>query len=286
MLPRRIEQVPRDRLREVAVRLLDQQAIPEIEHVAVERQLVAVAEPRSAACRLPDQVERDVGEAEVDLERPARGRTIRPAAGRASAHRRRGAADSRSSAGSSARRPQARRMRPRRSLRSARRSAAATAIRCASPRPGCRRRSGGGRSCSPPARTARPACSGSDATISADGTTHRLTPSSAACRYRARGGARAPRQEHERCQRGDAKGRPWHGRKPPRAASHHSRRLPRAALGFMRGRRLAHPGAILPRVAPRLSCAPWRPGPRRGRPRRIRPSRPRRSRSRPCPRST
>src|SRR4029450_10979177 len=45
-------------------------------------------------------------------------------------------------------------------------------------------------------------------------------PLVAGCRCPARGGARAPCQEHERCQRGDAPGRPWHGRKPPRAASH------------------------------------------------------------------
>ena len=43
VLPGRVEQVPRDGLREVAIGLLDQQAIPEIEHVAVEGELVAVA---------------------------------------------------------------------------------------------------------------------------------------------------------------------------------------------------------------------------------------------------
>src|SRR5437763_736379 len=36
MLPCRVEQVPRNRLREIAVGLLDEQAVAEVEHVAVE----------------------------------------------------------------------------------------------------------------------------------------------------------------------------------------------------------------------------------------------------------
>src|SRR6478735_1893794 len=126
------------------------------------------------------------------------------------------------------------------------------AIRCASPRPGCRRRSGAGRSCFPPARTAHPLRQGRlrrcRQTARPTGSRLRVV----ACRCRARAGARAPRQEHEHCQRDDAQGRPWHGRKPPRAASHHSRRLPLATLGFMRLGGFANPGAILPGVTASL----------------------------------
>ena len=43
VLPGRVKQLPGDGLREVAIGLLDQQAILEVEHVAVERELVAVA---------------------------------------------------------------------------------------------------------------------------------------------------------------------------------------------------------------------------------------------------
>ena len=68
MLPGRVEQVPRDRLGEVAIGLLDQQAIAEIEHVAVEGELVAVARLVQQQRRLADQVEREVGETDVDLE--------------------------------------------------------------------------------------------------------------------------------------------------------------------------------------------------------------------------
>ncbi len=68
MLPGRVEQVPCNRLREIAVRLLDQKTVLEIEHVAVKRELVAVASFAQEQRRLPDQVERQVGEADVDLE--------------------------------------------------------------------------------------------------------------------------------------------------------------------------------------------------------------------------
>ena len=64
-----IEQMPSDRLREVAVGLLDQQAVAEIEHVAVEGELVSVARLAEQQGRLANQVEREVGEAEIDLER-------------------------------------------------------------------------------------------------------------------------------------------------------------------------------------------------------------------------
>ena len=60
--------MPRHRPREVAVGLLDQQAIAEIEHVAVESQLVAVARLFEQMRRLPDQVERQVRKAEIDLQ--------------------------------------------------------------------------------------------------------------------------------------------------------------------------------------------------------------------------
>src|SRR4029079_15300122 len=141
---------------------------------------------------------------------------------------------------------------PRRKRYSVRGSTATVAIRCASPRPGCRRKWGGGRSCSPPARTVHPPDQGRSprSPPMARPTGSRLR--GAACTCRARGRARAPRQEHERCQRGDAKARPCCGRKLPRAASHCSSPLPFATLRFMCGCCLAHPGAIVPGLAPRL----------------------------------
>src|ERR1041385_7057235 len=141
---------------------------------------------------------------------------------------------------------------PRRSRYSVRGSTATVAIRCASPRPGCRRKSGGGKSCSPPARTVHPPDQGrsprSPPTARPTGSPLR----GAACTCRARGRARAPRQEHERCQHGDAKARPCCERKLPRAASHCSCRLSLPTFRFMRFRRLAHPGAILPGLAASL----------------------------------
>src|SRR5438874_13709521 len=68
MLPRRIKQVPRNRLREIAVGLLDKTAILEVEHVAMERQLIRVSGFAEQVSRLADQVEREVGEADVDLK--------------------------------------------------------------------------------------------------------------------------------------------------------------------------------------------------------------------------
>ena len=71
VLPGRIEQVPRDRLGEVAVRLLDQQAIAEVEHVPVKRELIAITGFAEQQSRLADQVQRKVGETDVHLEHRA-----------------------------------------------------------------------------------------------------------------------------------------------------------------------------------------------------------------------
>src|SRR5205814_2516175 len=68
VLPGRVKQVPRDGLSEVAVGLLDQQAVAEIEYVAVEREPVAVAGLIEQQSRLADLVEREVGKTDVDLE--------------------------------------------------------------------------------------------------------------------------------------------------------------------------------------------------------------------------
>ena len=75
LLPGREQELPRHGLREIAVGLLDQPAIAEIEHVAVEGERVAVAPlPFGKAGgaqemrRLPDQIEAHVGEAEIDLD--------------------------------------------------------------------------------------------------------------------------------------------------------------------------------------------------------------------------
>src|SRR5688500_16211043 len=76
MLPGREQKLPRDGPPEVAVGLLDQQAVLKIEHVAVEGERIAItafafARTRFAEQmgRLPNQVEREVGQAEIDLER-------------------------------------------------------------------------------------------------------------------------------------------------------------------------------------------------------------------------
>src|SRR3546814_7704042 len=72
----REEELPRHRLGEIAVGLLDEQAVAVIEHVAMEGEPVAVAVPPfdfagvvQEVRRLADEVERDVGKAEVDLDR-------------------------------------------------------------------------------------------------------------------------------------------------------------------------------------------------------------------------
>ena len=68
--------MPRDGLREIAVRLLDEQAIAEGKNIPMESQPVAIAalslhlaRQVEEQARLTDQVETDIGEAEVDLER-------------------------------------------------------------------------------------------------------------------------------------------------------------------------------------------------------------------------
>ena len=158
--------------------------------------------------RLPDQVERQVGEAEVDLEH----RRMPAPFAQPLAEDQRIVAEPQAIIGA------------RRIMLAGRRRveravvgrmpacrtwsfsiAGSDGIRCASPRRGCRRRSGGGRSCPRPARTVGPPV----VRIGRDDLRRRHDPQahalpSAACRCRARGGARAPRQEHERCQRGDA----------------------------------------------------------------------------------
>src|SRR5690242_12612619 len=68
MLPRRVEQVPRNRLREISVRLFDEEAVAKIEHVAVKGQLVAVSGFAKQEGCLTDEVECEIGEADVDLE--------------------------------------------------------------------------------------------------------------------------------------------------------------------------------------------------------------------------
>src|SRR3546814_7015475 len=93
LLPGREEELPRHRLGEIAVGLLDEQAVAVIEHVAMEGEPVAVAVPPfdfagvvQEVRRLADEVERDVGKAEVDL---ARRRMTTPfAIGRASCRER------------------------------------------------------------------------------------------------------------------------------------------------------------------------------------------------------
>ena len=80
--------MPRDGPRKIAIRLLDQQAVAKVEHVAVEGERVAVPPlPLGRACfleqmrRLPDQIERQVGEAEIDLQhRPVPGPFAEPLA--------------------------------------------------------------------------------------------------------------------------------------------------------------------------------------------------------------
>ena len=77
MLPGREQELAGDGLGKVAIGLLDQQAILPIKHVAVERQLVGIARQPEKIRPLPDQVERQVGEAEIHLQR---GRVAAPLA--------------------------------------------------------------------------------------------------------------------------------------------------------------------------------------------------------------
>jgi hypothetical protein len=72
----REQKLPRDRLREITIGLLDQQTICEIHHVATESQSIRVTPGVfDQACeaqkvrRLPDLIECYVGEREIDLKR-------------------------------------------------------------------------------------------------------------------------------------------------------------------------------------------------------------------------
>ncbi len=69
VLPGREQQLPRNRLGEIAIGLLDQQAILPVEHIAMEGQLVGIAGEAEEMRPLPDEVERDVRQAEVDFQR-------------------------------------------------------------------------------------------------------------------------------------------------------------------------------------------------------------------------
>ena len=75
LLPGREQELPRHGLGEIAIGLLDQQAIAEIEHVAMEGERVAVPapalrprRPHEEMGRLADQIEAHIGEAEIDLD--------------------------------------------------------------------------------------------------------------------------------------------------------------------------------------------------------------------------
>src|SRR3546814_1877512 len=75
-LPGREEELTRHRPRQIAIGLLDEEAVAIIEHVAVESEPVAVP-PRALDLariaekmrRLPDEIEPYIGEAEVHLDR-------------------------------------------------------------------------------------------------------------------------------------------------------------------------------------------------------------------------
>ena len=75
MLPGRVEEMAGNGLREISIRLLDQQAVAEIKYVAMERKSIGVAALAfyfageiEEMRRLPDQIETDVGEGEVDFQ--------------------------------------------------------------------------------------------------------------------------------------------------------------------------------------------------------------------------
>src|SRR5436190_1271011 len=61
--------LPRDGLAEIAIGLLDQPAILPVEHIAMGGELVGIAGQTKEMRSLPDQVERNVGKAKVDLQR-------------------------------------------------------------------------------------------------------------------------------------------------------------------------------------------------------------------------
>ena len=75
LLPVREQELARDGLREIAVGLLDQKTVLEIEHVAKEREFVRVtplafrrARDAQEMRRLTDQIEPDIGERQIDLQ--------------------------------------------------------------------------------------------------------------------------------------------------------------------------------------------------------------------------
>ena len=74
-LPVGEQELPRDGLGEIAVRLLDQKAVAEIEHVAMKGERIGIAAfafrlARNAEemRRLPDEIEPDIGERQIDLQ--------------------------------------------------------------------------------------------------------------------------------------------------------------------------------------------------------------------------
>ena len=74
-LPVGEQELPRDRLREIAVGLFDQQAIAEIKRIAMKGERVGIAAlafdfaGKAEKMRpLPQQIEADVGQREIDLE--------------------------------------------------------------------------------------------------------------------------------------------------------------------------------------------------------------------------
>jgi hypothetical protein len=58
VLPRGEQQVPRDGPRKIAIRLLDQQAVAKVEHVAVEGERIAVAALPFGRARFLEQMRR------------------------------------------------------------------------------------------------------------------------------------------------------------------------------------------------------------------------------------
>src|SRR5205823_11941499 len=74
-LPVREQELARDGLREIAIRLLDQQAVAEIQSVAMEGERVGIAAlsfdlagETEKMRPLPQQIEADVGQREIDLQ--------------------------------------------------------------------------------------------------------------------------------------------------------------------------------------------------------------------------
>ncbi len=75
LVPVREQNLSGNGLREIAVRLFDQKAVVEIEHVAAKGQRIGIAafafrvgRHAQEVRRLPDQVETDIGERQIDLQ--------------------------------------------------------------------------------------------------------------------------------------------------------------------------------------------------------------------------